>query len=66
VITADEVEREFIDQKIDKTAKTFSDLGMEPADISSFTFHYLVSFSSFSEILLSNTGIARLSERSFL
>jgi NADH dehydrogenase (ubiquinone) 1 alpha subcomplex subunit 9 len=43
VITADEVEREFIDQKIDPTAKTFKDLGIEPAELSSLTFHYLVS-----------------------
>lgn len=42
--SADEVEREFIDQHIDPTAKTFKDLGIEPADLSSFTFHYLVSF----------------------
>ena len=43
VISADEVEREFIDQKIDRTAKTFKDLGIEPAELSSLTFHYLVS-----------------------
>jgi NADH dehydrogenase (ubiquinone) 1 alpha subcomplex subunit 9 len=43
ILSADEVEREFIDQKIDPTAKTFKDLGIEPADISSLTFHYLVS-----------------------
>jgi NADH dehydrogenase (ubiquinone) 1 alpha subcomplex subunit 9 len=41
--SADEVEREFIDQAIDPDAKTFKDLGIEPADISSFMFHYLVS-----------------------
>lgn len=46
VITADEVEREFIDQKIDPTAKTFKDLGIEPAELSSLTFHYLVSTRS--------------------
>src|SRR3569833_3327738 len=43
VLSADEVEREFIDQQIDETAKTFKDLGMEPGDISKFTYHYLVS-----------------------
>lgn len=42
VISADQVEREFIDQMIDPTAKTFKDLGIVPADISSLTFHYLV------------------------
>lgn len=43
VLSADEVEREFIDQKIDPSAKTFNDLGIEPAELSSLTFHYLVS-----------------------
>jgi NADH dehydrogenase (ubiquinone) 1 alpha subcomplex subunit 9 len=42
-MSADEVEREFIDQEIDETAKTFKDLGIEPAEISELTFHYLVS-----------------------
>ena len=42
VISADDVEREFIDQTIDPTAKTFQDLGIEPAELSSLTFHYLV------------------------
>lgn len=41
-ISADEVEREFINQEIDKSAKTFKDLGIEPGDISNFTYHYLV------------------------
>jgi NADH dehydrogenase (ubiquinone) 1 alpha subcomplex subunit 9 len=47
VLSADEVEREFIDQKIDPTAKTFKDLGIEPAELSSLTFHYLVSNTTF-------------------
>ena len=47
VLSADEVEREFIDQKIDPTAKTFKDLGIEPAELSSLTYHYLVSQSQF-------------------
>lgn len=42
VLSADEVEREFIDQIIDPRAKTFKDLGIEPAELSSLTFHYLV------------------------
>ncbi|KAK4960276.1 Protein-lysine N-methyltransferase efm5 [Elasticomyces elasticus] len=42
----DEVEREFHDQIIDKHAKTFSDLGMEPADIANFTFKYLQHYRS--------------------
>ncbi len=43
ILSADEVEREYIDQKIDETAKTFKDLGIEPGEISKFTYHYLVS-----------------------
>lgn len=42
-MSADEVEREFIDQTIDPKAKTFRDLGIEPAELSNLTFHYLVS-----------------------
>jgi len=38
----DEVEREYLDQFIDKNAKTFKDLDMEPGDIANFTFMYLV------------------------
>lgn len=45
-ISADEVEREFIDQVIDPEASTFSDLGIEPGDIANFTYHYLVSDAS--------------------
>ena len=41
--SADEVEREYLDQFIDKNAKTFKDLGMEPGDLANFTFKYLVS-----------------------
>ncbi|KAG8424246.1 S-adenosylmethionine-dependent lysine methyltransferase, variant 2 [Metarhizium acridum] len=41
-MSADEVEREFMDQVIDPTAKTFKDLGIEPGDIANFTYHYLV------------------------
>ncbi len=40
--SADEIEREFIDQQIDPKAKTFKDLGMEPAELKNYTFHYLV------------------------
>jgi NADH dehydrogenase (ubiquinone) 1 alpha subcomplex subunit 9 len=42
-LSADEVEREFIDQVIDKKAKTFKDLGIEPAELSNLTYFYLVS-----------------------
>ena len=41
--SADEVEREFVDQVIDPKAKTFKDLGIEPGELSNFTFFYLVS-----------------------
>lgn len=41
-MTGDEIDREFIDQTIDPTAKTFADLNIEPADVASLTFHYLV------------------------
>ncbi|KAK1084764.1 Protein-lysine N-methyltransferase efm5 [Friedmanniomyces endolithicus] len=42
----DEVEREYLDQVIDKNAKTFKDLDMEPADIANFTFKYLQHYRS--------------------
>lgn len=42
-MSGDEVEREFLDQVIDPTAKTFKDLNIEPGDIANFTYHYLVS-----------------------
>ncbi len=54
--SADEVEREFIDQVIDPNAKTFKDLGIEPADIAKFTFHYLVSCNSAPCFLASIRG----------
>ncbi|KAM5475265.1 Protein-lysine N-methyltransferase efm5 [Microsporum audouinii] len=46
ITSADEVEREFIDQHIDPTAKTFKDLGIEPTDLSTLTFHYLLGYRS--------------------
>ncbi|KAK0384223.1 hypothetical protein NLU13_8311 [Sarocladium strictum] len=45
-MSADEVEREFHDQIIDPTAKTFKDLDIEPGDIANFTYHYLQGFRS--------------------
>lgn len=45
-LSADVVEREFLDQVIDPEAKTFKDLGLEPGDIANFTYHYLVSHES--------------------
>ncbi|KFY17869.1 hypothetical protein V492_00329 [Pseudogymnoascus sp. VKM F-4246] len=46
VLSGDEIEREFIDQHIDQTAKTFKDLDIEPADLANLTFHYLQSYRS--------------------
>ncbi|KAL2045527.1 hypothetical protein N7G274_001955 [Stereocaulon virgatum] len=46
--SADEIEREFIDQVIDPKAKTFKDLDIEPAELKSYTFHYLQSYRSSS------------------
>ncbi|EGS19415.1 NADH dehydrogenase (ubiquinone)-like protein [Thermochaetoides thermophila DSM 1495] len=43
-LSRDQVEREFHDQVIDPTAKTFKDLGMEPTDISKWTYHYLLPY----------------------
>ncbi|KAJ4164088.1 hypothetical protein LMH87_005774 [Akanthomyces muscarius] len=45
-MSADEVEREFIDQVIDPEAKTFQDLSIEPGDVANFTYHYLQGFRS--------------------
>lgn len=47
----DQVEREFLNQFIDPKAKTFADLGIEPADISKFTFKYLVSLAASDAIV---------------
>ncbi|KAK7732129.1 Protein-lysine N-methyltransferase efm5 [Botryosphaeria dothidea] len=42
----DEIEREFLDQEIDPTAKTFKDLDIEPVEIKSLLYHYLKSYRS--------------------
>jgi NADH dehydrogenase (ubiquinone) 1 alpha subcomplex subunit 9 len=44
--SADEVEREFIDQTIDKSAKTFKDLGIVPVDVAQVAFSYLIGYRS--------------------
>lgn len=44
--SADEVEREFIDMFVDPKAKTFKDLGIEPTELRSMTYEYLVSGNS--------------------
>ncbi|KAI6748459.1 hypothetical protein HG530_015495 [Fusarium avenaceum] len=45
-LSADEIEREYLDQVIDPEAKTFKDLGIEPGDIINFTYHYLQGYRS--------------------
>lgn len=42
----DLIEREFIDQTIDQTAKTFKDLGIEPVEMKACTYEYLQGFRS--------------------
>jgi len=48
----DELEREFLDQEVDNSAKTFADLGIEPAELRDLTFHYLQDYraSSYYEL----------------
>lgn len=48
ITSADELEQESLNQVIDKTAKTFKDLDMEPADLANLTFHYLQDYRSSS------------------
>ncbi len=48
VSSADEVERQFIDQTIDPTAKTFKDLDIEPVELKTLTFEYLKGYRSSS------------------
>ena len=42
----DQIEREFIPQIIDRTAKTFADLGIEPVDIQDKVFEYVRHYRS--------------------
>ncbi|KAK8022623.1 hypothetical protein PG993_013390 [Apiospora rasikravindrae] len=48
MLSAEDIDREFIDQEVDEHAKTFKDLNIEPSDISNFTYHYLQGFRSSS------------------
>ncbi|EXJ60102.1 NADH-ubiquinone oxidoreductase 40 kDa subunit, mitochondrial [Cladophialophora yegresii CBS 114405] len=48
IITADQLEQESLDQTIEKGAKTFKDLDMEPADLRDLTYHYLQDYRSSS------------------
>lgn len=51
-ISEDECEQESLDQVIDKKAKTFKDLGIEPGELANLTFHYLQDYraSSFYDL----------------
>ena len=53
----DQVTREFLDQVIDPSAKTFKDLGIEPTDLANFTYHYLVSHSHFFRYIVQPTDL---------
>lgn len=46
MLSAEQVQMEHIDQMIDEKAKTFKDFGIEPGEISKFTYQYVVSFTS--------------------
>lgn len=45
--SADMVDREFINQEIDQTAKTLRDLGIEPTEMEACTYEYLQGYRSF-------------------
>lgn len=42
--SAQELDQESVDQVIDKSAKTFKDLGIEPAELQDLTYHYLQDY----------------------
>ncbi|KAG8529278.1 uncharacterized protein KY384_005913 [Bacidia gigantensis] len=44
--SADEVEREFLDQEIDPKAKTLVDLNITAGELRNYTFHYLQAYRS--------------------
>ncbi|OCL12473.1 NADH-ubiquinone oxidoreductase-like protein 40 kDa subunit [Glonium stellatum] len=46
IASADQVEREFIDQTIDRTAKTFKDLEIGPAELKNLSYEYLKGYRS--------------------
>lgn len=69
-LSKEQIEVEHIDQVVDKSAKTFRDLGIEPGDISKFTYQYVVSWaSSIDDTLLvpkTNFSAARIPHRCVL
>ncbi|KAJ4415561.1 Protein-lysine N-methyltransferase efm5 [Gnomoniopsis sp. IMI 355080] len=46
MLSAEQIQMEHIDQVIDEKAKTFKDLGIEPGEISKFTYQYVQGFRS--------------------
>lgn len=48
ILSAEQVQMEHVDQVIDYKAKTFKDLGIEPGDISKFTYQYVVRLIFFA------------------
>lgn len=65
--SADEVEREFYDQKIDATAKTLADLGIEPVDVKDMLFEYVRDWRDFSHYSLPPmTAKEKREERKYL
>lgn len=46
MLSKEQIEMEHVDQVIDHNAKTFKDLGIEPGDISKFTYQYVVCICS--------------------
>ncbi|RMZ88087.1 hypothetical protein DV736_g4683, partial [Chaetothyriales sp. CBS 134916] len=67
VMSADELEVECLDQHIDKSAKTLVDLGIEPAELASLTYHYLQDYRGSSYYNLPPaTARERSEERKYL
>jgi len=48
VLSADQMEQESLDQVIDRSAKTFQDLNIEPAELKDLTYQYLQDYRSSS------------------
>lgn len=48
IMTADQLEQECLDQTVESSAKTFKDLGIEPAELKDLTYHYLQDYRSSS------------------
>lgn len=65
--SAQELEQESLDQVVDKTAKTFADLGIEPAELQDLTYHYLQDYRTSSYYdLPPSTSREKKEERKYL